>query len=48
VSRLDGLSEVLSIGDRILVAGRAVAVEIAPDGIDRVDDAMVADLVKNW
>jgi Ca-activated chloride channel family protein len=48
VSRLDGLSEVLSIGDRILVAGRAVAVEIAPDGIDRVDDARVADLVKNW
>lgn len=48
VNRLDGLSEVLSVGDRVLVAGRAVAVEIAPDGAERVDGAVVAALVKNW
>ena len=48
VSRLDGLSEALVLGDRVLVAGRAVAVEIAPDGGERVDGSVVADLVKNW
>jgi Ca-activated chloride channel homolog len=48
VSRLDGLSEALVLGDRVIVAGRAVAIEIAPDGAERVDDTVVADLVRNW
>jgi hypothetical protein len=46
--RIATLQPVFALGDRVLVAGRAVAVELHPDGLDRVDDALLAGVVRDW
>jgi hypothetical protein len=32
----------------VRVAGRRVAVELAPDGLDRMTDSALADFTANW
>lgn len=46
--RLPELQAAFALGDRVIVAGRRVAVELHADGIDRADDLMVAGLVRDW
>jgi hypothetical protein len=48
IAKLDGLAEVLVLGDQMVIAGRAVAIQIAPDGLDTMSDRETAELVKNW
>jgi len=48
VSKLSGLNEVLVLGDQVLVSGRTVAIQVGPDGAERMSEREVADLVKAW
>jgi Ca-activated chloride channel homolog len=48
---LDAIPELrasFSVGDRVRVAGRAVQVEVAPDGVDHLTDAEVASVRADW
>lgn len=42
------LRDAFAIGDRVLVAGRAVAVEVTPAGVTRLSDADVAAVRTGW
>lgn len=46
--RIPDLQNVFAIGDRLIVAGRAVAIELAPTGDERVDVAQVSALLRDW
>jgi hypothetical protein len=51
VQRLGELAEPFALGDRVVVAGRNVAVRIAPDGADaleRLDASALDALVRDW
>ncbi len=48
VRRLDGLSQPLSQGDRVIVAGRAVAIELSPNGDERLDARVLDQIVRDW
>ncbi len=42
------LRTALSVGDAVRVAGRAVAIEVAGDGVDKLTDAEVASVRSDW
>lgn len=46
--RMPELQDVFALGDRVIVAGRAVAIELAPNGDERVDSAALASLQRDW
>jgi Ca-activated chloride channel family protein len=46
--RMPDLQEVFALGDRVIVAGRTVAIELAADGAERVDAAQLAALQRDW
>lgn len=51
LQRLPELGPLFALGDRVVVAGRAVAVAIAPDGtqaVERLDRAALDALVRDW
>ena len=48
LARVPELSEPFALGERVKVAGRRVAVELAADGMERMTDAALADFAANW
>lgn len=42
------LAEPFGLGERVLVFGRSVAVELAADGAEQLDDAQVASISAGW
>lgn len=46
--RVTSLAPVFALGDRVVAHGRRVVVELHPDGAERVDDAMVTTVVRDW
>ncbi len=46
--RMPDLQDVFALGDRVIVAGRTVAIELAADGAERVDAAQLAALQRDW
>ena len=45
---LDQLAPLFALGDRVIVAGRAVAIELAPTGVEKLSAADVAAVVRDW
>jgi hypothetical protein len=48
---LDAVSDLraaLAVGERVRVAGRTVAVEVGPRGVEHMSDADVAAIVAGW
>jgi len=45
---LPELREPLALGDRVIVAGRSVAIEITATGVDSLTDREIADLQSKW
>jgi hypothetical protein len=48
VSRLEGLSAAFTLGDRVVVVGRSIAIELAPDGMERVSARELASIGSAW
>ncbi|HEX6315368.1 MAG TPA: VWA domain-containing protein, partial [Gemmatimonadaceae bacterium] len=48
VDKLSGLKDVLTLGEEVLVAGKGVAIQIGPSGLERMTAQQLADLVKVW
>src|SRR5262249_10127115 len=48
ISRLTGLSEALTIGDQVIVAGRKVAIAVGPDGEERLGERELTAIVAGW
>ena len=48
LQRLDDLAAPFALGDRVIVAGRAVAVALAADGAERLDAAAMDSLARDW
>jgi Ca-activated chloride channel family protein len=45
---LPELREALALGERVLVAGRDIAIEIGPTGADKMSDREIKDLQSKW
>jgi hypothetical protein len=45
---LPELKEALALGDRVVVAGRDVAIEIAATGLERLSEREIQDLQSKW
>jgi hypothetical protein len=45
---LPELREPLALGDRVVVAGREIAIEIAPSGVEKLSDREIQDLQSKW
>lgn len=48
VQQLSGLGPALALGERVIVAGRAVAIELTPSGLERMSDSDVRGVVAAW
>jgi Ca-activated chloride channel homolog len=48
IERLPELREIFAVGDRLLVHGRAVTLEIADGGVDRLETAALAAITRDW
>jgi Ca-activated chloride channel homolog len=48
VTRIDELKQVFALGDQVVVAGRAVAVRIGPDGSERLTPAELSAVERDW
>jgi hypothetical protein len=48
MSKLSGLQEALALGDKVLVSGRAVAIQVGPAGLERMTERELADVVRAW
>jgi len=48
VKQLNGLGPVLALGERVIVAGRAVAIEFIATGQERMSESDVRNLVAAW
>ncbi len=46
--RMPELQDIFALGDRVIAAGRAVAIELAPNGDERVDASALASLQRDW
>ncbi len=46
--RLPELQEAFALGDRVVVAGRTVALMLSADGSERVDEAQISSIVRDW
>jgi hypothetical protein len=45
---LSELREPFALGDRVIVAGRSIAIEITSTGVDSLTDREMADLQSKW
>ena len=45
---LPELREALALGDRVVVAGKEIAIEIAPTGVEKLSDREIQDLQSKW
>ncbi len=45
---LPELREPFALGDKVIIAGRSVAIEITPTGVDSLTDREIADLQSKW
>lgn len=48
MSELPELQDVFALGERVLVAGRRVAIELAENGVERADDETVRAIRRDW
>ncbi|HSA54180.1 MAG TPA: VIT domain-containing protein [Gemmatimonadaceae bacterium] len=48
VSKLTGLKDALALGEEVLVAGRSVAIQVGPAGLEKLTERELADLVRAW
>lgn len=48
VARLPGLRDAVALGDQVLVAGRAVAIHVGPEGMERMTAPELDALVSAW
>ena len=48
VQRLTGLGDALVVGERAIVAGRAIAIAIVADGAEQMGERDVAELTRLW
>ena len=48
LNRLDGLKEALTIGEEVIVAGKSVAIQVGPAGLERMTTQELVDLAKVW
>lgn len=48
VSKLAELKEALALGEEVLVAGRTVAIQVGPAGLEKMSERELAELVKAW
>ena len=48
LDKLDGLKEALTIGDEVIVAGKSVAIQVGPSGLERMTAQQLSDLTKVW
>ena len=48
LARIPALKEPFALGERVLVSGRAVAIELAPAGVERLDEAALARVAAEW
>ncbi|MCC6317928.1 MAG: VWA domain-containing protein [Gemmatimonadaceae bacterium] len=48
LQRLDQLAAPFALGERVVVAGRAVAVALAPTGVERLTAAELATVMRDW
>jgi Ca-activated chloride channel family protein len=48
VQQLKGLGPTLALGERVIVAGRAVAIEFASTGLERMSDSDLRGVVAAW
>jgi hypothetical protein len=42
------LTEPFSVGDRVIVAGRSMAIELTPSGVERLSDRDISMLRDRW
>jgi hypothetical protein len=48
VDLLPELREAFAIGDRVVVAGRSIAVEISPTGVESLSESELRSLQSKW
>ena len=48
VARIPELADAFALGERVVVAGRAVAIELSATGAERLDDAALARVAAEW
>jgi Ca-activated chloride channel family protein len=48
MQRIQGLGELFAVGDRLIVAGKAVAIELSSTGAERMAPADLAAVVRDW
>ena len=48
VQRMDHLTAPFALGDRVIVAGRAVAIELSPSGVERLTADVLAGIARDW
>jgi len=48
LDKLDGLKEALTIGEEVIVAGKRVAIQVGPTGLERMSGQQLIDLAKIW
>jgi hypothetical protein len=46
--RIPELREALAVADRVVAAGRGVAVEVADDGAERLSDRELREIAAQW
>lgn len=45
---LPELREPLALGERVIAAGRSIAVEVSPEGAESLSDAELRDVQSKW
>jgi Ca-activated chloride channel homolog len=48
LDKLGGLKEALTLGEEVIVAGKGVAIQVGPTGLERMTTQQLTDLVKVW
>jgi hypothetical protein len=48
VQNVPELAPLFAVGERVRVYGRHLGIEVAPDGMEQLDAAALADAVRNW
>lgn len=48
IERVPELREILAVGDRVVVHGRAITLEIADGGVDRLDAVALTAFTRDW
>lgn len=48
MKRVEQLGPVFALGERVIVAGKGVAIELAPDGLERLGEQELNTLVRDW